>query len=71
MGKVRTITHRSFPKQGSYLNKRVKVFFHDDSFHQLEGTVVRNDADEPFLLIFKLDNGQYVLSTECQYVPPL
>jgi hypothetical protein len=59
----------TFPKQASMLGKHVRVCFHYDSSKIIEGTVVRDDAEEPFKMIIKLDNNRYVLSTECQWSP--
>lgn len=56
-----------FPKQGSYLNLSVKVCFNYDSSKLIGGTVVRDDRDDPFITIIKLDDGRYVLATECMY----
>lgn len=67
MGNVRTITSRTFPKQGSCLGKRVEVFFHYDTSTVLNGECVRDDIEEPFRAIFKLDDGRFVLADECQY----
>lgn len=67
MGCVDTVKHDSFPKQGEWLHKRVKVFFHYETEHIKLGTIVRDDTEEPFRTIFRLDDGRYVLSSECQY----
>lgn len=61
------ITHDTFPEQGPFLNRRVQVCFDYDTTHILEGLVVRDDAEEPGRMIIMLDDGRYVLSTECQY----
>ena len=54
-----------FPKQGSYLGRRVRVCFNYDTDHTIAGEIVRDDAAG--LTIIKLDTGLYVLGTECQY----
>ena len=69
MGSVETIDASKFPKQGRDLNKTVKVCFNYDLSRQLSGVVVRDDAEEPFQTIIKLDDGRYVLTTECMYSP--
>lgn len=69
MGSVDNITHDTFPKQGSWLGNKVKVCFHYDTNHRIGGVIVRDDVEEPFVTIFKLDDGRYVLSSECQYQP--
>jgi hypothetical protein len=68
MGWHKNITAEKFPEQGSFLNRPCRVRFHygPKEFH---GTVVRDDMEEPFVTIIKLDNGRYILSTECQYQP--
>ena len=67
MGVVANIKHDSFPPQGSHLGKRVNVVLHYDTDHIVQGVCVRDDADEPGTTIFQLDDGRYVLATECQY----
>lgn len=58
-----------FPKQGSYLGRRVQVCFNRDDTDIIGGEVVRDDVEQPNRTIIKLDNGRYVLGTECQYTP--
>ena len=69
MGVSANIKHDSFPPQGSLLGKRVMVMFHHDNEHVVQGVCVRDDAVEPAKTIFQLDDGRYVLATECQYSP--
>ena len=57
----------TYPKQGIYLLKRVRVCFDYDTSNTILGRVVRDDEEEPGLMIIQLDDGRYVLSTECQY----
>ena len=79
MGVHPNIRHNAFPKQGGYLGKRVTVMFNYDKVNTVEGTVVRDDVGEESgnIEIIRLDDGRYVLTTECQYslstkpVPPL
>lgn len=56
-----------FPKQGEYLGRRVQVIFNRDDTAALGGEIVRDDLDQPGRTIIKLDDGRYVLGTECQY----
>ena len=56
-----------YPPQGSSVGARVVVCFNYDTLETVEGVVVREDMGEPWKMIIKLDTGQYVLSTECQY----
>ncbi len=67
MGCVKTITHDTMPRQGSWLNKRVDVCFHFDTGHRLPGVIVRDDDEDPMVTIIRLDNGRLLLATECQY----
>lgn len=67
MGNVVNITAASFPKQGEHKGLRVCVMFHYDASSILEGTVVRDDSEAPWVTIVHLDDGRYVLSRECQY----
>lgn len=67
MGCVDNITKFKFPKQSSYINMRVNVCFHFDTQNSVKGILVRDDREEPYVGIIRLDNGRYVLTTECQY----
>lgn len=67
MAVVKNISLLEFPKQGSYLGRRVRVCFNYEAEFTILGTVVREDDEAPGLMIIKLDDDRYVLSTECQY----
>jgi hypothetical protein len=70
MGHHANIGHERFPKQGGFLGKRVSVSFHApgrDVNRELPGEVVRDDVEEPHRTVIKLDDGRYVLATECAY----
>jgi hypothetical protein len=67
MGAHKNITAEIFPKQGSMLNKNVKVCFHYDTSKQFDGMIIRDDVEEPFLTIIKLEDNRIVLGSECQY----
>ena len=69
MGCVDSIRHDRFPKQGGYLNRAVLVVFHFDTEHTFAGVIVRDDVEPPFQEIIRLDDGRYVLTTECQWRP--
>lgn len=71
MGCVSTITFGTFPKQSSWLYKRTKVVFHYDTSNAIMGTIVRHDQEKPFCGIIRLDDGRYVLISECQHAPEL
>lgn len=73
MGCVDTISYYNFPKQAdnSYkypqIGKRVEVCYHFDTSKKHNGVIVRADREEPYRTIIALDNGRYVLATECQF----
>ena len=67
MGCERNVGFNRFPRQGSMLGKEVWVCFDYDATNMLFGEVVRDDVEEPYRMIFKLEDGRYVLATECQY----
>lgn len=69
MGVVFNILHDKFPAQGAWLGRRARVCFDYDTANSIGGTVVRDDAEEPGRCIIALDNGRYVLTTECQWSP--
>lgn len=58
---------KDYPESGDFINRVVEVSFGYDTSKTYTGEVVRDDKTEPHLLIIKLYNGMYVLSTECQY----
>ena len=70
MGVVKGISASEFPKQGSWLHCVTQVCFNYDSSQQIGGIVVRDDREFPHLCIIRLDDGRYVLATECQHTPP-
>lgn len=73
MGCVSTISYDKFPMQADHnykypeVGKRVKVCYHYDTNHYHYGVIVRSDREEPYKTIIALDNGRYILGTECQY----
>jgi hypothetical protein len=67
MGVVTNVSMDKFPKQGDFLGKRVNVCFNYDSEKEIGGVIVRDDDEEPFRTIIKLNDGRYVLATECMY----
>lgn len=70
MGVKENITADAFPRQGTFLGKTVEVMFHYNTSRAFPATVVRDDVDDPFVTILALDDGRYVLATECQYSLP-
>lgn len=69
MGCHENISHDKFPKQGQYLHSKTKVCFNYDTLREIGGVIVRDDTEEPYRTIIKLDDGRYVLASECQYQP--
>lgn len=69
MGVHANIAADRFPKQGSFLGKRVLVCFNYDTTREFPGVCLRDDNEEPFRTVFSLDDGRIVLATECQYQP--
>ena len=75
MGCIDTITYEKFPKQKDEnyeypkfkVGSRVKVCYHYDTSKYHYGIIVRDDLEEPFETIIKLDNGRYLRATECQF----
>ncbi len=69
MGIEKNVGAVAFPTQGQYLGKRARVCFHYDVSRELLGTIIRDDMQEPFRTIIRLDDGRVVLGTECMYAP--
>jgi len=65
MGVKSGISFDEWPKQGSFLGKRVRVCFNYDTSRSIGGRIVRDDAQGESII--RLDDDRYVLSTECQY----
>lgn len=68
MGVEVNIDYERFPKQGDHLNCRTRVCFNYKS-RDVWGTIVRDDLEAPHQTVIRLDDGRYILSTECQYAP--
>jgi hypothetical protein len=67
MGIEKNVGFDVFPKQGEHLGKRAEVCFNYDTSRTLSGKIVRDDMEEPFRTIIELENGKYIMATECQY----
>ncbi len=65
----KTINADRYPRQGQFLGMAVEVCFEYDTSCTLRGKVIRDDAEEPGLMIIQLENGWVVKSSECQYRP--
>lgn len=67
MGKATNVGIGKYPAQGTHYLAKVEVCFNYDPTQTLQGQIVRDDIEEPHLTIIKLDDGRYILATECQY----
>ena len=71
MGVVTNISYDKYPEQDTEslfkVGTKVLVCYNYDANKTHSGTIVRNDNEEPFRTIIQLDNGRYLLGTECQY----
>lgn len=67
MGVVKNITANSFPQQSIRVGKKARLCFHFDTSEQLVAEIVRDDAEDPFVTIFRTEGGRHILATECQY----
>jgi hypothetical protein len=67
MGVVKNVDFDKFPQQSVFLGKGIRACFSYDISHAVNGTIVRMDIEAPYVTILKLDDGRFVLSTECQY----
>ena len=54
MGVVNTIGFDKFPKQGVQLNQKVEVCFHYNTTKVIEGIIIRDDAEDPYITLIKL-----------------
>jgi hypothetical protein len=69
MGVVKNVGYEMFPRQGDMAGQPVLVCFAYDPSHTVRGVMVRNDVEEPGVEIIQLEDGRYVLTTECQWQP--
>ena len=60
------VSYVDFPKQ-HFIGAEVLVSFGYDTDHMIPGVIVRNDADSLGTTIIQLDDGRFVLGTECFY----
>lgn len=70
MGVMQNVSYDKFPKQSDQLYKATKVCFKYDTLNMVDGIIVRDDLEAPFITIIKLGDGRYINSTECQYTFP-
>ena len=55
------------PEQASHLGKLARVVYYKSFSTFLGGTVVRSDSEYPFRTIIKLESGEFVDNSECEY----
>jgi hypothetical protein len=67
MGVHKNITFTKFPAQSNDLGRRVRVCYHYEVEKAHEGVIVRDDVEDPGIMLIRLDNGRHVLAAECQY----
>lgn len=68
MGIVPNVSYDTFPAQGRLLHAVVLVSFnYEGRAREWQGVCVRDDLETPHRTIFRLDDGRYVLSSECQW----
>ena len=67
MGIQKNVGYQEFPKQGAKPGKKVKVCFRYETDNIIEGEIVRDDREEPFETIIRLQDGRFVRSVECMY----
>lgn len=67
MGAIKEIDINKYPEQTSLVGKKVNICFHYNTDAMIEGICVREDVGNPYVMIFMLSDGRFVLSTECQY----
>lgn len=67
MGVVKGISYDKFPKQRESVGKEIDVCFNYNANKFLKAIIVRDDAVEPLVTIFMLEDGRFILSTECHY----
>lgn len=66
MGCCEFIDYDKWPEQED-IGTMVRVCFNYDLTRSMTGKIVRNDMSEPYLTIIRLENGRFVLGTECQF----
>lgn len=67
MGVQKNVGLNNFPQQGNHLNKVVEVCFNYSSDNSITGKIVRDDVQEPSVTIINLEDGRFILASECQY----
>ncbi len=67
MGVHQNIGYDKFPAQRDSLGKEVQVCFNYDTSKILTGKIIRDDLEDPYVILIQLSDGRIVLDTECQY----
>ena len=67
MGCVAGVGFYRFPKQSDDLYSRVEVCFYYDTSRKIGGTIIRDDREDPYETIIRLDDGRVIRGVECQY----
>lgn len=57
----------AYPEQFDSVGARVLAAFDYDVANPLPATVLRDDAEEPFRTVLRLDDGRIVMGSECQW----
>ena len=70
MGSHKNVSYHKFPKQSNYLYGKTKVCFNYNA-EVIKGVIVRDDMEDPFVTIIKLEDGRHILGIECMYSPIL
>lgn len=71
MGCHKNIDIDKFPKQSGRVGQKTEVCFRYNPNDKLDGEIIRDDVEEPFMMLFRLTDGRIVSDLECQwkYVP--
>lgn len=69
MGVVANVSADTFPRQSEFNPPGTKcsVCFNYDTSRTFPGVIVRNDIEQPFVGIIRLNDGRHIRMEECQY----
>jgi len=67
MGVMKNVSAHTYPKQSEYVGERVAVIFYYDESLAFRGVIVRDDMEAPWRTTIRLDDGRYIMASECQY----
>lgn len=67
MGVITNIDFEQYPNQTKYAGQRVLVCFKYDTRRIIPATILRDDAEDPYRTVLRLDDGRIVLGNECQW----